>query len=59
MVESSQKVLKVTVTFMDGDKEEDLVEELDVDAETANFLTNELFSKLKKLESDSLVDQMG
>jgi len=58
MVESSQKVLKVTVTFMDGDKAEDLVEELDVYAETASFLKSEVFSKLKKKESDSLVDQM-
>ena len=58
MVESSKKVLKVTVTFMHGDKAEDLIEELDVDAETASFLKSELFSKLKKKESDSLVDQM-
>ena len=40
MVESSKKVLKVTVTFMHGDKAEDLIEELDVDAETASFLSN-------------------
>jgi hypothetical protein len=59
MVESSQKVLNVMVTFMDGDKAEDLVEELELDAETANFLTSDLFSKLKKKESDNLVDQMA
>jgi hypothetical protein len=59
MVESSQKVLRVLVTFTDGDKEEDLVEELHVDASTASFLTSDLFSKLKKKESDNLVDQMA
>jgi len=59
MVESNQKVLRVMVTFTDGDKAEDLVEELHVDASTASFLIWYLFGKLKKKKNDSLVDKMG
>jgi hypothetical protein len=61
MVESTKKVLRVTVRFMDGDKAEDLVEELDVDAETASFLkTDPRLESLKIVsKSDDLAEKMG
>jgi hypothetical protein len=61
MVESTKKVLRVTVRFMDGDKAEDLVEELDVDVDTASFLMTDPRLKQLKIvsEGDDLAEKMG
>ena len=61
MVESTKKVLRVTVRFMNGDKAEDLVEELDVDAETSSFLMTDPRLKQLKIvsEGDDLAEKMG